>query len=209
MRNRCRRVGSPGWRSRSTKTPQVPSSFRWQWRPLAPCRWAMPRAGRLSPALLRIAADATKPDDLRLSALAAVPGGLSKPDESLFAFLLGKLARTETVASRTTAADVLARAKLSPEQLGRLAETLRSAGPVEVDRLLAAFEQSNDESLGLKAPDSAFRLARPFQPAGRRGQEPPGEIPRRGTERGRSARWPKSTSMPPSKKPSSSSSCPP
>jgi putative membrane-bound dehydrogenase-like protein len=108
------------------------------------------RAGQLSPPLLHIASDAKNADELRLSALAAVPGGLSNPDEKLFEFLLGKLARTETVASRTTAADVLAKANLAHLQLGRLAETLRSAGPVEVDRLLAAFEQSNDESLGIK-----------------------------------------------------------
>jgi putative heme-binding domain-containing protein len=107
-------------------------------------------AAQLSSPLLRIASDTKVSGELRLSALAAVPGGLRNPDENLFAFLLGKLPRTETVAGRTTAADVLARAKLTPAQLGRLAETLRSAGPVEVDRLLVAFEQSNDESLGLK-----------------------------------------------------------
>ena len=111
---------------------------------------AQANARELSPPLLRIASDAKHADDLRLSALAAVPGGLSKPDEKLFSFLLGKLPRTETVASRTTAADVLAKAKLTPDQLGRLAETLRSAGPVEIDRLLATFEQSTDETLGLK-----------------------------------------------------------
>ena len=54
------------------------------------------------------------------------------------------------MAIRTTVADVLARAKLSTGQLDRLAEALRSAGPVEVDRLLTAFEQSRDESIGLK-----------------------------------------------------------
>ena len=111
---------------------------------------AQSHAGQLRAPLLRIASSTRNTDELRLNALAAVPGGLDTPDESLFAYLLGKLPRTETVASRTTAADVLARAKLSPEQLARLAETLRSAGPVEVDRLLAAFEQSSDESLGRK-----------------------------------------------------------
>ncbi len=111
---------------------------------------AQVHAGQLSTPLLRIASDSRNSDALRLNAMAAVPGGLNKPDEALFAFLLAKLPRTETVASRTTAADVLAKAKLAPEQLGRLAETLRSAGPVEIDRLLAAFEQSKDEPLGLK-----------------------------------------------------------
>jgi putative heme-binding domain-containing protein len=107
-------------------------------------------ARELSPALLRVASDLKNPDELRLSALAAVPGGLHNPEGQVFAFLLRKLPRTETVACRTTAADVLARAKLAPEQLGQLAESLGSAGPVEVDRLLAAFEQSNDQTLGHK-----------------------------------------------------------
>jgi putative membrane-bound dehydrogenase-like protein len=124
------------------------------------------RSSQLSPGLIRIAADSGNPDELRLNALAAVPGGLSKPNQGLFAFLLGKLLPTEAVARRTTAADVLARAKLSSEQLGRLAETLQSAGPVEVDRLLAAFEQSSDETLGLKllntlSASAALRSLRP------------------------------------------------
>ena len=51
---------------------------------------------------------------------------------------------------RSAAADVLARAKLDPAQLGSLADALKTAGPLEVDRLLTAFEQSTDEALGLK-----------------------------------------------------------
>ena len=58
-------------------------------------------ASEITPGLLLIAADASNSDDLRLGALAAVPGGLAKPDESLFAFLLGKLPPTEAVANRT------------------------------------------------------------------------------------------------------------
>jgi putative membrane-bound dehydrogenase-like protein len=100
--------------------------------------------------LLGIAADATNPDALRLDALAAVPGGLVKPDETLYRFSIEKLDRGQTVATRTTAADVLARARLTTDQLSRLADALRSAGPIEVDRLLAAFEQSSDEAIGLK-----------------------------------------------------------
>ena len=107
-------------------------------------------SSELTSGLLLIAADTDKSDDLRLSALAAVPGGLSEPGTGVFSFLLARLKGTETVARRTTAADVLARAKLSKPQLDQLADALRSAGPVEVDRLLAAFEQSTDETLGLK-----------------------------------------------------------
>jgi putative membrane-bound dehydrogenase-like protein len=100
--------------------------------------------------LLGIAADARNADGLRLDALAAVPGGLVKPDETLYRFLIERLDRGQTVATRTTAADVLARAGLTTDQLSRLADALRSAGPVEVDRLLTAFEQSNNEAVGLK-----------------------------------------------------------
>jgi len=111
---------------------------------------ARSKAGDLPARLLRLADDAKNPAELRLGALAALPGGLTNPDSSLFTFLLAKLDRDQTVATRTTAADVLARAKLTPAQLSRLADALRSAGPVEVDRLLGAFEQSTDEALGLK-----------------------------------------------------------
>ncbi len=55
--------------------------------------------------------------DLRLAALAAVPGGLINPDQNLFTFLINQLDREQTVAARTTAADVLARARLTAEQL--------------------------------------------------------------------------------------------
>jgi putative heme-binding domain-containing protein len=90
------------------------------------------------------------PADLRLAALAAVPGGLDRTDDSVFAFLLKSLDREQTVGRRTTAADVLARARLSTPQLGRLVDALRTALPLEVDRLLVAFEQSTDLALGLK-----------------------------------------------------------
>ena len=60
---------------------------------------------------------------------------------------------------------MLARSSLAPEQLTRLADALQAAGPVEVDRLLAAFEQSTDQALGLKlvktlASSSAFSSLR-------------------------------------------------
>ncbi len=100
--------------------------------------------------LLAIGSDAKTPVGLRLEALSAIPGGLTGVGDDLFTFLIQQLDREQTVAIRTTVADVLARAKLSTGQLDRLAEAIRSAGPVEVDRLLTAFEQSRDESIGLK-----------------------------------------------------------
>jgi putative membrane-bound dehydrogenase-like protein len=107
-------------------------------------------AGELPARLLRIAGDERNSAELRLDALAALPEGLASVDDRIFKFLIDKLAGEQTVTTRTTAADVLARAKLAHPQLARLADALRSAGPVEVDRLLSGFEQSSDESIGLK-----------------------------------------------------------
>ncbi len=107
-------------------------------------------AGALTPRLLAIAGRAQGPAGSRLAALAAVPGGMSHVEPALFAFLLGQLDREQPVANRTTAADVLARARLAPAQLDSVADALKVAGPLEADRLLTALEQSTDEKLGLR-----------------------------------------------------------
>ncbi len=71
--------------------------------------------------------------------------------------MIDQIGPERPVAARTTAADVLARARLTPGQLDRLAVAIESAGPLEADRLLSAFEQSTDEALGLKLVDAASR----------------------------------------------------
>ncbi len=68
------------------------------------------RAGELAAPLLKIAGDPARPDELRLAALAAIPGGLEETDDPILDFLLKALDRDQTVVIRTTAADVLARA---------------------------------------------------------------------------------------------------
>jgi putative heme-binding domain-containing protein len=45
---------------------------------------------------------------------------------------------------------VISHAKLTPAQLEALADVLKTSGPLEVDRLLTTFEQSTNETLGLK-----------------------------------------------------------
>jgi putative heme-binding domain-containing protein len=90
----------------------------------------------------------------RLDALAALPGGLTadelKAHPELFDFLLSQLAPELPVAQRGTAAEVLSKAKLSKAQLEKLTEQFATAGPLEVDRLLGAFEQTTDEQVGQK-----------------------------------------------------------
>jgi putative membrane-bound dehydrogenase-like protein len=100
--------------------------------------------------LQTVGTDATRPDMLRLEALSAVPRGLPEPSSDLFSFLLDKLQPAQPAAERMAAASVLARAKLSREQFLALTEAVKRAGPLELDRLLSAFEKTTDETIGLK-----------------------------------------------------------
>jgi putative membrane-bound dehydrogenase-like protein len=105
-------------------------------------------SARLVAILLKIGSDVKAPEKLRVAALAAVPGGLKKVQPSLFAFLRSHLDSEQPVAVRTAAAEVLAKAELDAGQLTALTETLKTAGPMELERLLDAFVQSTDEKVG-------------------------------------------------------------
>src|SRR5262249_47204597 len=91
---------------------------------------------------------------VRLTALAAVPGGLERVDAAAFAFLRTHLGADQPVPVRSAAADVLSHAKLSGEQLLALADALKAAGPMELDRMLEAFAKSTDEKIGLRLLES-------------------------------------------------------
>ena len=104
----------------------------------------------LGQALWQVAKSSSTPDDVRLDALAAVPGGLKTIEPDLFDFLRSNLVPAKPVLLRSRAASVLGKAKLTPDQLLALAEVIKSTGPLEVPKLLAAFESSTDETLGLK-----------------------------------------------------------
>lgn len=120
----------------------------------APVRLAAVRAARgmagdaaVAKALLDVVSDAGRPADLRAEALTALPAGRVW-GEAEFAFARRQLAPEQPPAARGAVAAALARAKLSPAQLGALAGDLRTAGPVEFGRLLAAFDDGGDEALG-------------------------------------------------------------
>jgi putative membrane-bound dehydrogenase-like protein len=100
--------------------------------------------------LLRLARDEKRPADLRLDALAAIPGALSHLEPEVFAFLCSNIEPDKPVLTRNSAVDVLARAKLEQEQLIALTDTVKETGPLEMTRLLAAFERSQSQDVGLK-----------------------------------------------------------
>ncbi len=114
-------------------------------RALPPAKEA---AGSLAKPLTAIAEKDAIPADVRLDALASLPGGLGKVSPGLFAFLREQMQADHSVVTRRTAADVLAKSQLTPEQLTNLCDDVKTAGPLELDRLLSAFERSTDNALG-------------------------------------------------------------
>ncbi|HXJ61741.1 MAG TPA: PVC-type heme-binding CxxCH protein [Verrucomicrobiae bacterium] len=112
----------------------------------------LPKGGHtaLAAALEKVGRDAAVAPETRLEALAALPGGLGSVDGELFTFLRAHLEPTEPVNARGAAATVLSRARLQADQLLNLADSLKTLGPLEVPRLLAAFEKPGDEALGLR-----------------------------------------------------------
>lgn len=107
------------------------------------------QSAALREGLLRYGHDQSAEIEERVNALAAVPGGLSSVDSDTFALLQSAVQGDRPVAVRSAAAGVIEKSKLSREQLLSLAGTLRTAGPLELPRLLAPFAASSDESLGL------------------------------------------------------------
>lgn len=104
----------------------------------------------LNEALIQVAARDQTPQQTRLEALAAVGGGLSSVSPAQFELLLAALAVEHPLPMRSAAADAISQARLSPTQLERLAQVVKAAGPLELERLLAPFERSTDEALAMK-----------------------------------------------------------
>lgn len=107
-------------------------------------------APALDKALIAWAARPQLADARRLQALTAVPGGLQNVPAATFDLLIGQLHADAQATDRAAAVEILSKAKLSPEQLTALAAKLSLVGPLEIDRLLAAFEKTTDERVGLK-----------------------------------------------------------
>jgi putative membrane-bound dehydrogenase-like protein len=88
-------------------------------------------------------------DPLRVAALTAA-GPRMKPDPDSFALLLFQLETTRPPLTRLAAARCLANISLTDAQLTQLASAaLPTAGPLETSQLLAAFEKSKNESVGM------------------------------------------------------------
>ena len=85
-----------------------------------------------------------------MAALRRRPRALSAVSDPQLALLLEALSPENPVTMRSDAAEALAQAPLSASQLDQLCESLKSASALELNRLLAPFERSKDERVGLK-----------------------------------------------------------
>jgi putative membrane-bound dehydrogenase-like protein len=93
----------------------------------------------------------TKPwsDEIVFALLSAAPPGAIPMRTDDFGVGLKLLHRDEPAALRASAADALARAKLSPDELVKLAGALKTASALELPKLVSAFDRSKDEKAGL------------------------------------------------------------
>lgn len=110
----------------------------------------MPKTGHaeLSAVLSRLGRATKLPAELRVQALAIAKPTVLEP--ALFDFLCGELEVTKPLLVRGAAADVLAKAPLTPTQQGALVDTIKNVGALEAPKLLPAFEKAPQEALGLK-----------------------------------------------------------
>ena len=105
-------------------------------------------------AVKEVALDARRPRDVRLDALAAIQDGGPALDAGLFDLLRSSLEPSQPAATRALAAAAVEKAKLDRAQLLALTEVMKTAGPLEISRLLRAFEAAPDEQLGLGLIDA-------------------------------------------------------
>ncbi len=101
-------------------------------------------------ALLAVANNKMTQPQFRLEALATISSTLPVLNDEQFALVTSNLKPTNGISLRADAADIIANGKLSTTQLHALTAVIQEASPIELDRLLAPYERSTDEAIGLK-----------------------------------------------------------
>ncbi|MCG8583416.1 MAG: hypothetical protein MI757_01730, partial [Pirellulales bacterium] len=112
-------------------------------------------ATKAADALEAVARDEDRSLELRVAALAATPSGPGETGRSRLELLLSALEPGLPYRTRTTAADLVAKARLSDESLGVVARALPTVGPFELARLLPVFQQAKTDAAILAALSAA------------------------------------------------------
>lgn len=96
--------------------------------------------------LLAFGENRALPTEVRLRALAALPGRLAIGDQA-WALALQHLPADQPVTLRSLAVEVVFRALPTSSQLRHLAQVLPRCGPLEADRLLEAFASNREDAV--------------------------------------------------------------
>lgn len=114
---------------------------------------AAPAAAAATPALIEAlsaaARDASRPLDARLDALSVLPREAVSTDSALFAVLRESQGASQPALIRSAGAGIVERAALTRAQLTEVVAWTGNAGPLELPRLLRAFDADGDEALGM------------------------------------------------------------
>ncbi len=109
----------------------------------------MPKDGHveLRAQLLRLGSDETVSDELRMIALDAAGAGIALEDPA-FSLLRKILVSEQSLEFRSLAATTLASATLTEVQMQRLIDVVPAVGPMELPKILPAFEAFPSEATG-------------------------------------------------------------
>lgn len=118
---------------------------------------AQPLTEAIQQVLRTVREDEQRSVELRLQAASASRGVKIVPSD-LFQFWLTQLDAEQPVQQRGLAADAIAQASLSQEQLLLLTTALEHTTPLELDRLLEAFAKSTDDRVGLTLVESLTQV---------------------------------------------------
>ncbi|MGC3968478.1 MAG: c-type cytochrome [Pirellulales bacterium] len=88
--------------------------------------------------------------ELSLVALKALGPAAGEPDDGTFAMLFTRLTCSPDPLEKLEAASILGTLPLTAEQRGRLLESVKTVGPLELPALLAVFEREGTTEEGLK-----------------------------------------------------------
>lgn len=103
---------------------------------------------RFDEELKRIGGDTDRQPLIRVAALQAVSGQEGRLADSSFQLLTQLFGSATTATLRVEAAQMLAGAALSPQQIRQLAPLLEQAGPMELQALVPAFQKSKEIEVG-------------------------------------------------------------
>ncbi len=110
----------------------------------------------LRDALVAVAANESLSSDIRLNAIDAAGPGIQLA-EGTFSLLARSLAPDLPMNQRTIAANRLASSSLTASQVAYLVKVVPSVGPMELPKLLPAFEQHPTEEQGSRLVDSLLK----------------------------------------------------